>query len=177
MNLNEQAKEIKMKIMFSNLKKEQMSLRPYRIKESLSYYSKTDMWGFPKSYEYRVVVSWRNNLYTKTAKIKKSSILYTIFQKQEFSERELALSETFAQWLGTYVGQSFIQYKLKLKGYKEYGETNIPCRRYLLPEGYKTGADWDLMDSMADFFNSNSPKAKKFLRANWMGLYENIKYN
>lgn len=171
MSLEMQQKLLNTNFLFSNLKTEQMTLRRYRVKENLYNHHVSDMWGSPKSKEFRAILSWRLNTYSKTAKVKKSSILYKIFKRQEFSDRELALAETFAQWIGTYVGQSFIQYKLKMKGYEEYGECHIPNMEYLLPEGYRTGKDYDFMEAIAEHFNSNCPKVKKFLKDNWMGLY------
>ena len=163
-------KELNTQILFSNIKKEQMSLRPYRMKESLSHYSgRTDTWGYPKSKEYRAVLSWRLNTYTKLGKVKKSSILYRIFKRQDFTDRELALAETFAQWIGTYVGQSYIQSKLKIKGYEEYGVQEIPLLRYLLPDEYRTGSDYNFMEEIVNYFNTN--KVNNYLKQNWMGLY------
>ena len=122
-----------------------------------------------KSKEFKTICNWRLNNYSVSGSIKKTSILYKAFGKQKFTKRELAIAESFAQWLGTYVGQSWIMCKTKSEDYwKEYGITDLPAYKYLILTQLNSG-DYEFLDILTKYMESN--KATTYLSKNFYGLY------
>lgn len=154
---------------FKSLKSEAYSFNQKRIHASLSSYNMYNrlLHNHP-SKEFESICRWRMSTYSLTGKIKTSSILFKIFKRQTFTNRELALAESFAQWLGTYVGQSYIQSKTNKKSHNEYGEVELPRLDYIVLTQL-TGKDYMFLDSVAYFFKSE--KAVKILKTYWQGLY------
>lgn len=175
---------------FSMIKPEAHSFNKKRLNESLSHFTQ---YNIKHSYEkgengelqvfcnfsnhtneFKTICNWRINTYTLKGKIRKTSILYKVFNRTNFTTRELALAESVAQWLGTYVGQSWIQYKTKKKNWEEYGVIEFPNLNYIALTQLSS-KDYDFLYKLTDYLESS--KALNYLNKNFYGLYEILRRN
>lgn len=112
--------------------------------------------------EEKAIRIWRENCYTSTLKIKQSSILYKVFGKKTFTNRELAIAESFAQWLGTHVGECFV--RSKLGNTNDYGKPSIPRFDYLVLTDLNN-EDYIFLEKLSTYFlEKNTPTLKTYLK-------------
>lgn len=133
----------------------------FRDDERISFNANRLNYSNSSSKEEHAIRVWRSNCYTKNLKVRKTSILYKVYKRTEFTNRELAIAESFAQWLGTHVGECFVKAK---QGKKDYGSPSIPQNKYLILTDL-TSQDHDFLDQLVEYFYTN--KVNNFLKRIW----------